>query len=310
MKNKLAIFAALCAMTTLFFAAEQVIQAAKFALRLCVELIIPSLFPFFVLSILLNRLGCSQLMSKRLSGAGAAALFVGLTGGYPLGAVYIAGMVERGVIDDAEGSRLLGYCNNSGPAFIIGAVGAGIFNSAAVGLMLYICHIAAALLTGLVLCKKSGVRGGEIKTVEFESFSRAFPAAVKDAVSAVLNVCGFAVCFSVFTALLDANGFLTLMVEGLATVTKMPSEWLRAMFTGMLELSSGIGAMRGFEVSPANLALAAFLLGWGGLSVHFQTMAAIADTNIKGTPHLAGRLLSATFGSALAYFLALVFFRS
>ena len=42
-------------------------------------------------------------------------------------------------------------------------------------------------------------------------------------------------------------------------------------------------------------------MGWGGLSVQFQTLALIADTQIKSAPHTAGRLLSAVFGSVLAY---------
>ena len=44
-------------------------------------------------------------------------------------------------IGKEEAERLLGFCNNSGPAFIVGAVGAGIFGSPSVGLALYGIHI-------------------------------------------------------------------------------------------------------------------------------------------------------------------------
>ena len=72
--------------------------------------------------------------------------------------------------------------------------------------------------------------------------------------------------------------------------------------TGFLELGSGVGAMRGLTVSPINLAMAAFVLGWGGVSVHFQTMALLAGSEIRGALHPAGRLISASIAAVLAYF--------
>ena len=41
-------------------------------------------------------------------------------------------------------------------------------------------------------------------------------------------------------------------------------------------------------------------MGWGGLSVHFQTLSLIADREIESAPHTAGRLLSALFSYVLA----------
>ena len=49
-KNKVAVFGALCAMLCLVLAPEQAIESARYALSLCAELIVPSLFPFFVAS--------------------------------------------------------------------------------------------------------------------------------------------------------------------------------------------------------------------------------------------------------------------
>ena len=46
--------------------------------------------------------------------------------------------------------------------------------------------------------------------------------------------------------------------------------------------------MAGADLTPHNLALAAGVLGWGGLSVHFQTLAVLAGSKIKGTLHLTG----------------------
>lgn len=316
MKNKLSVIAALCAMAVLITASSQVIASCRDALTLCCELIIPSLFPFFVVSVLLSRLGLPVYLEKLLSpfsaklfgvsGAGASALFVGLTGGYPLGASYIADMHQQGHISCQEAERLLAFCNNSGPAFIIGAVGSGVFSSARAGLLLYGVHILSALLTGLLLRQKEAAVACPAPRQPSSSLSQALPDSVRQAVVSILNVCGFVVCFSVFAGLMDSGGFFPAMAGRLSELLGKELHWCRALLTGILELGSGAGAMRGLALTPANLALAAWILGWGGISVHFQTMAAIADTDIKGGLHFAGRLVSAFIGAGIAYLAGLL----
>ena len=84
--------------------------------------------------------------------------------------------------------------------------------------------------------------------------------------------------------------------------------FVKAMLTGLLELGSGTAAMQGLRPCPASFALSAFLLGWGGLSVQFQTLSVLAESKIKGTLHLAGRLLSAVFAAMTAYVAGLFLF--
>ena len=316
MKNKLAIFAALCGLFVMIAASAQTVAACREGLRLCVELILPSLFPFFVLSALLGKLGLPDMLGKRLaplgeklfhvSGAGCTAFFMGLLGGYPLGAAYIAALAESGQVSDWEASRLLAFCNNSGPAFFVGALGTGVFGSVRIGLLLYTVHMAAALLTGLLFRGKSAGSGSVVLPAPPLPLSKAIPEAVRQAVSASLNVCGFVVCFAVFTGLLDAKGLLSLLAGHLAALTGQSLPWCRALLRGLLELGGGIGALRGLPPTPQNLALAAALMGWGGLSVHFQTLSLIADRDIKSAPHTAGRLMSAVFSFLISYVLALL----
>ncbi|MCD7753870.1 MAG: sporulation protein, partial [Clostridiales bacterium] len=69
-------------------------DAARAGLELCGEVILPALFPYFVLSDLAIRLGLGQRLAKLLdpvmepvfhvSGAGSAALALGILGGYPV----------------------------------------------------------------------------------------------------------------------------------------------------------------------------------------------------------------------------------
>ncbi len=314
MKNKLAVLAALCALFCLIFSSGQVIESSRAGLRLCAELIVPSLFPFFVVGGLLSRLGFPAALGRRLapaaarlfrvSGPGASALIVGLCGGYPMGAAMIADLRRDGLADSREAERLLAFCNNSGPAFIIGAVGVGVFGSARLGLLLYGVHILSAVLTGVLLRGLGGqgpCQPSAAPALAPESLARALPEAVRQGLVSVLNVCGFVVCFTVLTGLLDAGGHFSLWAGRLSALLGTELHWSRALLTGFLELGSGVGALRGLAPSPANLALAAALLGWGGVSVQFQTLSVLADTDIKGALHTAGRLISACIGASLAW---------
>ena len=316
MKNRLAVIICLCSFAALTLCSAQVIQSCRYAVELCLSLILPSLFPFFVLSVLLNRLGLPGYLGRLLTplasrvygvtGAGASALLIGLTGGYPLGAAYIADMERSGAITAREGERLLAFCNNSGPAFIIGAVGAGAFGSGKAGLLLYLCHVLSAMLTGLFFRQKDYCR--EIPPLQLDSvyISQALPEAVKQAMGALLNVCGFVMCFTVLVGLLDAGGAFSLLCGQLSSVFGLELQFTHAALTGVLELGSAAGALRGMRPTPLNMALAAGILGWGGISVHFQTRAVLAGSKIKGALHLAGRLISASIGMVLAYALTML----
>ena len=312
MKNRFAVLSALAALFVLIVASRQAIESARYGLQLCLELILPSLFPFFLVSLLLSRLGFPLLLGRllsrpvgklfRVSGVGATAFVIGLCGGYPMGAAYLADMLREGLIREDEAEHLLSFCNNSGPAFLVGAVGAGVFGSARLGLALYGIHALAALLTGLLFRRRApGYSSLPPRTPEPEvSVFRLLPEALQQTVTSLLNVSGFVVCFTVFTGLLNANGLLEPVIHCFRLTAQ---QTVRAVLIGFWEIGGGIGALRGLPPTPLNLAAAAGLVGWGGVSVQFQTLALLSDSGTKGALHLAGRLSSALLSFCLAYLL-------
>ncbi len=311
MKNKVAVCGALCAMLCLVLAPAEAIESARYGLTLCAELIVPSLLPFFTASALLIRLGVPQTLGRLLSplarrlwgvsGVGAAAFFAGICGGYPLGAQTAAELYLTGQIGKEEAERLLRFGNNSGPSFLVGVIGAGIFSSRAAGLLLYGVHLSAALLTGFLFRRRGETPDAEPKGVEERrGIAEALVASVRQSVTAVLSVCGFVVCFCVLAGLLDALGLWDAAAVFLSRLPGVDAREARALLIGLLELSNGIGALRGLPPSGARFVLAAFLCGWGGLSVQFQTMAVLAETDLNAGPHFVGRLCSAALSALLA----------
>lgn len=292
-------------------------DAAANGLRLCAKLMIPTLFPFFVATFLLSELGFAEALGRLISpaasrlfgvsGKAATAFVVGLCGGYPMGAAYIADMRKRGLISSEESARLLPFCANSGPAFIVGAVGVGIFSSSLAGLFLYAVHIISAAVGGMIL----GGGGGNPDVADEQkstSFAKALTNAVRRSVVSMLYVCGFVVTFSVFCELLCAFGPFELVSAKLSSFFGCDLLFGKALFIGIFELGSGVGVMSGLSLSPECLALAAFLVGWGGISVHFQTFALLDEGDIKTARYIIGRFMIAAVAAIIAYFASLPLF--
>lgn len=309
----------LAAFAALVCAPAEALAGAKRGLEVCAGVIVPALLPFLIVSALLTGLGLPQLLAKAagplftrlfgVSGAAAAPFLLGLTGGYPVGAAATAELCRRGELDGEEGSRILPFCSNTGPAFILGATGLGVFSSGSAGVLLYLTHILAAVAVGVLfsLGRPRGSPGAAAavkKPIEVRSLAAVLPESVKSAVVSTLNICGYVVFFSVITGLLDALGVFTASAAALAAHLGLELHFTRALLTGFLELGSGVSAMRGLSLTPLNLALASFVLGFGGLSVHCQTLAAVDGTEIKTARHFAGRLLHGAISAALTFLLA------
>jgi nucleoside recognition membrane protein YjiH len=123
----------LCGLVGFLSFPTQTVDGAREGLALCLDIIVPSLFPFFVLSALLIELGLADCLGRALErvmrpvfnlpGICGTAVVLGFLGGYPVGARTAIALYKKGLSSRSETERLLSFCNNSGPAFILGAGG-------------------------------------------------------------------------------------------------------------------------------------------------------------------------------------------
>lgn len=291
MKKALPIAAILTAAALLLLRPQAASAAVRDGLALCARTVIPSLFPFFVVISLLLQLGlaealqgvCGAVMGPlfRLRGACALPLLAGLLGGYPSGAGAVAGLYAQGGVSRQEAELLLGFCDNCGPAFLLGYIGAGVLGDPRAGAVLFLIHALSALAVGAVLCRLCRDRGSVPpqggRQARAASFPQALTASVSGALQSMLNICAFVVLFRVLAAL--------------------PPVPLPFPALGALEMVSAAAALpAGRAAFPA----AAAVVGWGGLSVHCQAMSVAAPAGLSFRWHWVGKALQA----ALSFFLA------
>jgi len=290
------LFLILCGILIWFLTdAVRIRDEAGEALVLCGKSVIPALFPFLVVSSLLVSLGFGEWLSPylgglmaplfRLPGLASSALVLGLVGGYPIGAQTAADLYRQRLLTRQETERLLSFCNNSNPVFLISVLGVGVFGSVQTGVWLWLIHVLSALLVGLLFRghgKTADRRRPPPIPCRAVSLPAALVAAVRNSAVGMLSVCAFVTLFYVVAAPLEALGGR-----------------LGPALVGMVEL---------FSLTPLltpdffGFVLAAGCAGWGGLSVLCQTAAVLDGTDLTLRPCLLGKLIQGLLAALLAAF--------
>jgi len=289
-------------------------------LSICGSIIIPSLFPFMVISSFLVESGGAEILGKvfkypakylfGLSPAGGTVVLMSMVGGYPIGAKMSGQLYKNGSITKKEAKNLILFAMNSGPAFSIAAVGTAILGSRKAGYLLFISTGLAMLLMGIYLnlFKLASRKGKELanktKRKDNELYS---DEQILDAQSPVKQ--------DIFTALTNAvvkatSGiisisawviFFSAMTEALNEVLK-GKEALQ-FIKYIAEVTAGTNA----AASTGNAALIAFIVAFGGLCVHFQVLSDVLQCGVKFSSFLISRLVHGTIAGIIAKILFTVF---
>lgn len=290
MKTK-KIISAVAVFVVLFFLITQTEKATvcvKDSLNLCINAVIPSLFPFFVISGILVKSGLVTVLGKvfspvsrilfNQSGKGAVVFLIGIVCGYPTGAKTISDIYKEKGFSRNEAERLLAFCNNSGPLFVIGAIGTNMFKNHNLGVALYIIHFLSAVFVGVVLRNNKGKKLTTSCDIYTKNISRAISESVEGAVKSILNVCGYVVFFSILCAMAK-NVFLISLLE---------------VTTGAKNLiACGFGEKLTFVLLSG-------IIGFGGICVLFQVQSAVSDTGLGLKYYIFGKILQAVISMALS----------
>ncbi len=300
---------------------RQTSDSAAEGISLCLNVLVPSLFPFFVVSSLCVQTGLAAYIGRvfekpmrllfGVPGVCAPAFVLGLVGGYPVGAKTAISLYEQSMCSRTEAERLLAFCNNSGPAFILGAVGASLFGGSMAGVLLYGAHVLASVCVGLAFRFWRGRRQDSSHsssrrfTAVCVPFGKAFTSAVTSSFSSVLNVCAFVIFFSVVIDLLTLLGVTPVLARGLGALLSpfgLDAAYAEKLLSGLLEVTSGVQGLLTLSASfSVKLTTAAFLLGWAGVSVHLQVVNLIGDSGLSPAPYLLGKALHGVFAAVLTF---------
>lgn len=278
-RNLRTAIAAAFGMLVLILDGKTALSGAAEGIKLCLNTLVPSLFPFFLLSVLLTGSMSGQAVPLlrpiaalcKIPKGAESILTIGFLGGYPVGAQNVALLHRSGQLSGQQAARMICFCNNAGPAFIFGILGT-MFSEQKIPWMLWIVHILSALLVGMLL-------PGETEKKQLQPCARPIRLtdALEQSVKIMALVCGWVLITRIVLAFLE-RWFLWLL--------PVPAQ---IAVCGILELSNGCIRLEQIGCEGLRFMLAAAMLSLGGICVTLQT--ASVTEGISMRYYFPGKLL-------------------
>ena len=235
------------------------------ALLLSARVIIPSVFPFLILTEIISPHLHFEAVKPiftlfervfKINGTAIPIFVCGVLCGFPIGAKMAYDAYRRGALSRDECERLMAFASNAGPSYVISAVGATARGSVIDGIILYISMIAGSVITGVVI--GIGKRKSALSKLNIEQ-KRSFVDIVKSSATISINICAFICTFGIFI--------------GLAKII-FPNKAFRAILISVLEVgNASVYLANEGGISPfLSLLVTSFAISFSGLSVIFQTL--------------------------------------
>lgn len=261
-------------------------QVALNGIRVWFTFLLPTLFPFFVLTKLFSGCGVTNDITKifqkpinklyRCPSISSYIFLMSIITGYPVGAKLVNDCYKNNELTKNESIKTLSFCSNSGPMFILGSVAIGMFKSQKLGLIIYISHIIGALLNGLIyrnIGKNKATTTLNYKNANNFNFSES----ISSSISSIFLI-GGVICFAFVIIEVITSSFIFDGIVNIFKVFGIDKNFTTAFFSGILEITKGCLL---FSESPYSFnSIAVFctsIISFGGISTLLQAIAFTKD---------------------------------
>ncbi len=278
---------------------QSALDGVRSGIELSLNVAVPSLFPFFAVSVFVSGFSVPNKLQGvlsavvrllfRLPGEAVYAVVFGLIGGYPVGCAVTARLYEQGKLTREQAQRMTLFCINAGPAFAVTAVGSVMLGDSRAGVLIFASICISSVLIGIALRFVSPApQVNEIKEDPLIPLSYRFVEATEKSAVSMLKICAWITLFSCFFSLVKELGL---------------SDNMLAVIRCVLEVTGGCRSAAEY----GNIYTVAATLGWSGLCVICQML---GDVRKVGTPlplFLAFRAVHAALAAVVCRVLLMLF---
>ena len=276
-------------------------SGAMHGLRLCGNILIPSLFPYMVISAWAVGKNAFAALGKLLKlplrfifnmpPTSISPILIGWLCGYPAGIRAAAKEYEYGNLSKKEAERLMTFCACISPQFAIGVIGSSLFSRNYVGVCIYIGALISAIVTGVAIGLHSRLDKEKERVVKLGEVDISFTEAIADGTDGMIKICALTVFFAALLGVAEGSGMLKTVSFWLsARIPQLGDSFWRSIVKGFVELTSGVAD--GASVS-GGFFICAMLAGFGGLCVITQCTALTRTKRgrLNILPMIASRLV-------------------
>ncbi|MBQ7136741.1 MAG: hypothetical protein IJO43_02035 [Bacilli bacterium] len=292
---------------------SNIMESVSFSISIWKDSLIPSLFPFFLVTELLIQYGFVELIGElsknimnslfHLPGEASFVLIGSLISGFPSSGKYIKELLKDDKIDKKEANYLLKFNHFSNPLFVIGTIGVIFLSNKQIGVLILLVHILSNLIIATIYRPKYNKYKKEKVSITIAinkmhkkrnsdnySFSEILTNSIFKTINTLLLLLGIITIFIILSAILKEFLDLNPITE--------------SILNGILEMTGGIKSISNIDI-PINIkaSIITFFISFGGLSIHMQVMSILSDFNIKYSPYFISRVLHAIISSSIVYLL-------
>lgn len=281
----------------IFIYSKDVAESITFSVSIWKDNLLPSLFPFFLISELLIEYGFIEFISYlfgksmvslfSLPKEASYAFFISLFSGFPSGSKYVKDLLDRNLITENDANYLIMFTHYSNPLFIISTIGIFLLNNVKLGYIILLSHILSNILVAFIFRKKKKV------TYKKESLSEIINKISEKKKKKVITTLVDAIWKS-FTVLVNMLGIImffliiTTLIDNIFKLSFFP----KAIISGFLEMTQGVKYISQSTLSPnLKAAIIGAIISFSGLSVHFQVKSIIDNSKIKYKNFLKARII-------------------
>ncbi len=305
-KNILIILTSLFIIFNLISNPTLITRITNYSLSIWVGSLIPSLFPFFVLSDILISYNITSYVPKRLrkiltklwntSPSSISIFFLSMLSGFPSNARNIRTYYNNEQISTAEANITLAYTHFANPLFILSTTAIFFLHNKTSGLIILASLYLSNIILGIIL-RDYNPTGPNINfntvSTKSQNFGPIFVSAIKKSIDTLLLILGILTSFLLLASLL-------INLINVNTYTEV-------IIKSIIEITMGLKDLGTLSISMMHKTiLASTIITFGGLSVHLQVISQLIDTNIKYKYFLYGRIIGSLLALIISFILCTI----
>lgn len=301
MKTKyITIFSVLLLFMLLFLCPLSALTGAKNGLLLWFQTILPALLPFAIISKVMIQLDITNYLTtlfypifKRLfsiSKYGCYPVIIGMLCGYPMGAKACADLIKSGKLEVSEAQRILAFCNNASPMFILSYITIQCLGLSKSPYILLLIIYGSAYLVGIL---EGFIKRLDLHKIQTCSLNYEAPN-YNTQKSTLFHILDNSIIDS-FELLTKIGGYIVLFSLGAQILNDIPliPMIIKVQFAAFLEITTGASAiMKASFSKELKIVLITAFTAFGGLSSFAQTKSVIADTGLSLKKYFISKLIN------------------
>ncbi len=303
MKYKFVGFGIILLFICMLLAPQAVFNGASDGLMLWFQLILPTLFPFMLITDLMIRTDTIHYVSNmvspfvsrifKTSTNGSFAVVAGFLCGYPMGAKVTTDLVQTQKISLQEAKYLLSFCNNASPVFIMNFVVWKTLDHQELTVPTLLITLGVPIIMSFLfrpfyLCEDKIFQNlSSTKRVLSTNNTSVIDTCIMNSFEAITMIGGYIIIFSILLSVIQNYAYENSIIQN---------------FLPCLEMSNGILLLKKLQL-PENILYASVLglTSFGGLCAVAQTKSIVRSIKIPILPYTTQKLVTAIVTSLIAY---------